>query len=159
MASCDACYTRHTFSKKEAQQPQACQTCHMGFDHPQWEMYSASKHGVRYLLKQSNVLPAGTPAPKCQTCHMKLRLQVWVELRQNEQLFQCESCNRILYYEPPPPTVSPRARSGEGRFELSSAQFLSEARLARSARSHNIRRIWNSIDLFAVDGSRGGNCE
>jgi predicted nucleic acid-binding Zn-ribbon protein len=36
---------------------------------------------------------------------MKLRLQVWVELRQNEQLFQCESCNRILYYDPPPPTV------------------------------------------------------
>lgn len=24
-ASCDACHTRHTFSKKEAQQPQACQ--------------------------------------------------------------------------------------------------------------------------------------
>jgi hypothetical protein len=42
---------------------------------------------------------------ECQTCHMKLRLQVWVELRQNEQLFQCESCNRILYYDPPPPTV------------------------------------------------------
>jgi uncharacterized protein len=42
---------------------------------------------------------------ECQTCHMKLRLQVWVELRQNEGLFQCESCNRILYYEPPPPTV------------------------------------------------------
>jgi predicted nucleic acid-binding Zn-ribbon protein len=42
---------------------------------------------------------------ECQTCHMKLRLQVWVELRQNEQLFQCESCNRILFYEPPPPTV------------------------------------------------------
>ena len=40
VASCDACHTRHTFSKKEAQQPQACETCHMGFDHPQWEMYS-----------------------------------------------------------------------------------------------------------------------
>jgi hypothetical protein len=34
LASCDACHTRHTFSVKEAQQPQACQTCHMGFDHP-----------------------------------------------------------------------------------------------------------------------------
>jgi predicted nucleic acid-binding Zn-ribbon protein len=42
---------------------------------------------------------------ECQTCHMKLRLQVWVELRQNEALLQCDSCNRILYYDPPPPTV------------------------------------------------------
>lgn len=69
-ASCDACHTRHTFSLAEARQPQACQTCHMGFDHPQWEMYSSSKHGVRHLLKQSGVLPESTPAPTCQNCHM-----------------------------------------------------------------------------------------
>ena len=71
LASCDACHTRHTFSVKEARQPQACQTCHMGFDHPQWEMYSASKHGVRYLLKQNGTLPEDTPAPTCQDCHMQ----------------------------------------------------------------------------------------
>jgi hypothetical protein len=71
VASCDACHTRHTFSKVEAQQPQACQTCHMGFDHPQWEMYSASKHGVRYLLKQNKTLPENVAAPTCQTCHMQ----------------------------------------------------------------------------------------
>lgn len=69
-AACDACHTRHTFSLVEARQPQACQTCHMGFDHPQWEMYSSSKHGVRYLLKQNGVLPENTSAPTCQTCHM-----------------------------------------------------------------------------------------
>jgi hypothetical protein len=69
-ASCDACHTRHTFSIVEARQPQACQTCHMGFDHPQWEMWSSSKHGVRYLLKQNGTLPESTPAPTCQTCHM-----------------------------------------------------------------------------------------
>ncbi|MEW6743283.1 MAG: multiheme c-type cytochrome [Planctomycetota bacterium] len=71
MASCDACHTRHLFSASEARQPQACQTCHMGFDHPQWEMYSASKHGVRLLLKQGGILPASTAAPTCQTCHMQ----------------------------------------------------------------------------------------
>jgi hypothetical protein len=43
----------------------------MGFDHPQWEMYSSSKHGVRALLKQSGILPAGTSAPTCQTCHFQ----------------------------------------------------------------------------------------
>jgi len=70
-ASCDACHTRHLFSVNEARQPQACQTCHMGFDHPQWEMWSSSKHGVRYLLKQSGVLPDSVAAPTCQTCHMR----------------------------------------------------------------------------------------
>lgn len=71
LASCDSCHTRHIFSVVEARQPQACQTCHMGFDHPQWEMYSASKHGVRALLKQTGKLPETVAAPTCQTCHMQ----------------------------------------------------------------------------------------
>ncbi len=71
LASCDACHTRHAFSVQEARQPQACETCHTGFDHPQWEMYSASKHGVRYLLKQIKALPPTVAAPTCQTCHMQ----------------------------------------------------------------------------------------
>lgn len=71
MASCDACHTRHAFSLKEARQPQACQTCHMGFDHPQWEMYSASKHGVRALLKQNGTLPESAAGPTCRDCHMQ----------------------------------------------------------------------------------------
>jgi hydroxylamine dehydrogenase len=71
LASCDACHTRHTFSLAEARSPQACQTCHMGFDHPQWEMYSGSKHGVRSELKQMAVVPKDAAAPTCQTCHMQ----------------------------------------------------------------------------------------
>jgi hydroxylamine dehydrogenase len=71
IASCDACHTRHIFSVEEARQPQACETCHMGFDHPQWEMYSSSKHGVRYLLKQNKILPETVAAPTCQVCHMQ----------------------------------------------------------------------------------------
>jgi len=71
LASCDACHTRHVFSVEEARQPQACETCHMGFDHPQWEMYSGSKHGVRSSLKQSKILADSVAAPTCQTCHMQ----------------------------------------------------------------------------------------
>ena len=71
VASCDACHTRHTFSVKEARDPQACRTCHMGFDHAQWEMYSGSKHGVRYSLKQAGLIPETAAAPTCQTCHMR----------------------------------------------------------------------------------------
>jgi hydroxylamine dehydrogenase len=71
VASCDSCHTGHTFSADEARQPQACASCHMGFDHPQWEMYSASKHGVRTDLKQRKILPEHAAAPSCQTCHMQ----------------------------------------------------------------------------------------
>lgn len=71
IASCDACHTRHTFSVQEARQPQACQTCHMGFNHLQWEMYSSSKHGVRYDLKQLKIQTETSAAPTCQTCHMQ----------------------------------------------------------------------------------------
>lgn len=70
-AACDSCHTRHTFSVEEAKSPQACETCHMGFDHPQWEMYSSSKHGVRTDLKQRGVLNPDAAAPTCQTCHMQ----------------------------------------------------------------------------------------
>ncbi|MEN8167612.1 MAG: multiheme c-type cytochrome [Pseudomonadota bacterium] len=70
VASCDNCHTRHLFSKEEAKQPQACRTCHMGFDHAQWEMYDSSKHGVRSDLKQRGILPEETAAPTCQDCHL-----------------------------------------------------------------------------------------
>jgi hypothetical protein len=40
-AGCDSCHTRHSFSVKEARDPRACRTCHMGFDHPQWDRMRA----------------------------------------------------------------------------------------------------------------------
>jgi len=70
LASCDACHTRHTFSKKEALDPRACQQCHMGYDHPQWEMWSSAKHGSRWFIKDSGNLPEDAQAPKCQDCHL-----------------------------------------------------------------------------------------
>jgi hydroxylamine dehydrogenase len=68
---CQNCHTRHAFSKKEAQQPEACQTCHMGFDHAQWEMWSGSKHGVTWLMNRAMDEDGDTSrAPTCQDCHM-----------------------------------------------------------------------------------------
>jgi predicted nucleic acid-binding Zn-ribbon protein len=37
----------------------------------------------------------------CQVCHVKLRLQMYSELKRNEEIQQCPACNRILYYEAP----------------------------------------------------------
>lgn len=69
-STCDACHTRHTFSKAEASQPQACMTCHQGPDHDTYQMFLSSKHGVRVMMKQVGALPKDASAPTCQTCHM-----------------------------------------------------------------------------------------
>jgi len=66
-AQCDACHTRHSFSKKEAQDPRACSNCHMGFDHPQYEMYTSSKHGIIWGIDGNK---SDGRAPTCQKCHI-----------------------------------------------------------------------------------------
>ncbi|HEX7085661.1 MAG TPA: C4-type zinc ribbon domain-containing protein [Vicinamibacterales bacterium] len=37
----------------------------------------------------------------CSECHVRLRPQVFAEVRQNSAIIQCDSCQRILYYVPP----------------------------------------------------------
>lgn len=39
----------------------------------------------------------------CTMCHVKLRPQVYVDVKHNEGIFNCSSCGRILYFNAPPP--------------------------------------------------------
>lgn len=41
----------------------------------------------------------------CSVCHVRLRPPVFQKVRQNDEIVQCETCQRILYYVPPPPPV------------------------------------------------------
>ena len=66
-AQCDACHTRHTFKASEAKDPRACSNCHMGFDHPQYEMYTSAKHGIIWGIEGHE---EDARAPTCQTCHL-----------------------------------------------------------------------------------------
>jgi predicted nucleic acid-binding Zn-ribbon protein len=48
----------------------------------------------------------------CTICHVRLRPQVFNTVRRNEQIMQCDSCQRILYFVPAPAAadqVSPPA--------------------------------------------------
>jgi uncharacterized protein len=38
---------------------------------------------------------------RCSACQMKLRPQYFQELRKGDKLYFCESCGRIVYYNPP----------------------------------------------------------
>jgi predicted nucleic acid-binding Zn-ribbon protein len=58
------------------------------------------------VAKQRGTAVAEARDGVCQACHVRMRLQIWVEVKKNEQVFQCESCSRVFFYEPPPPTVS-----------------------------------------------------
>jgi predicted nucleic acid-binding Zn-ribbon protein len=57
------------------------------------------------VAKQRGSALAEAREGMCQACHVRMRVQIWVEVKKNDQLFQCESCSRIYYYEPPAPTV------------------------------------------------------
>jgi hypothetical protein len=43
----------------------------------------------------------------CVACHVRLRPQMFMEIKRNDEVMQCPSCGRVLYYEPPPPVVAP----------------------------------------------------
>ena len=43
----------------------------------------------------------------CSSCHVRLRPQVFQDVRQNDSIIQCPSCNRLLYWVPPPPPAEP----------------------------------------------------
>ena len=36
----------------------------------------------------------------CSVCHVRMRPQVYNEVRRGDTLIQCESCQRILYFVP-----------------------------------------------------------
>ena len=67
------------------------------------------------LMRQRKSATAEARAESCVACHVVLRPQKYNEIRTNEQIITCDSCGRILFYdpahEPPPPPVKPLARS------------------------------------------------
>jgi len=78
VGKCAACHLRHEFSLEQARKPETCNNCHIGPDHPQWEIYQESAHGIAYATTGQNWnwnAAPGTltvkdfPAPTCATCH------------------------------------------------------------------------------------------
>lgn len=65
---CDYCHTTHEFSVKEAQSPAACNTCHMGPDHPQAEAYEESAHSHPKTGQVTGAAQNNNQVT-CVTCH------------------------------------------------------------------------------------------
>ena len=64
VGQCQKCHLRHEFSLEQARKPETCNHCHIGPDHPQWEIYQESPHGIAYATGGHNwhwEAEAGTP--------------------------------------------------------------------------------------------------
>jgi hypothetical protein len=62
-----------------------------------FEQVSKARRGV--------ALCSATRDGLCSVCHVRLRPAVFQQVRHNDTIVQCDSCQRILYYVPPPPPV------------------------------------------------------
>jgi len=52
----------------------------------------------RVAKARKGLAVAEAKAGMCTICHVRLRPQVFNEVRRNEAIIQCDSCQRILYY-------------------------------------------------------------
>lgn len=78
VGQCSKCHLRHEFSIEQARKPETCNNCHIGPDHPQWEIYHESAHGIAYTTggddwnwdAEAGQMDSGDfPGPTCATCH------------------------------------------------------------------------------------------
>lgn len=79
VGQCQKCHLRHEFSLEQVRKPETCNHCHIGPDHPQWEIYHESPHGIAYKTSGDDWnwdAEPGTltvndfPAATCAVCHM-----------------------------------------------------------------------------------------
>jgi predicted nucleic acid-binding Zn-ribbon protein len=74
-----------------------------------FELVSKRRNGVAVAEARDGI---------CTICHVRLRPQVFNTVRRNEEILQCDSCSRILYFNPvvsapaaPAESPSPQAAS------------------------------------------------
>ncbi len=79
VGQCQKCHLRHEFSLEQARKPETCNACHIGPDHPQWEIYVESPHGIAYNTmghtwnweaEPGTLTVEDFPAATCAICHM-----------------------------------------------------------------------------------------
>lgn len=79
VGDCTKCHLRHQFSLEQARKPETCNACHIGPDHPQWEIYQESPHGIAYATdgytwnweaEPGTLTVEDFPAATCAICHM-----------------------------------------------------------------------------------------
>jgi len=63
-------------------------------------------------VRKGVALSMATRDGLCSICHVRLRPQVFQQVRTNDNVVQCDSCQRILYWVPPPAPTPPPVTIG-----------------------------------------------
>jgi uncharacterized protein len=63
-------------------------------------------------VRKGVALSMATRDGLCSICHVRLRPQVFQQVRTNDTVVQCDSCQRILYWVPPPAPTPPPVTIG-----------------------------------------------
>ena len=77
------------------------------------------------VLHARKTAVAEARAQKCAACNVLLRPQTYNEVKTNEQIVTCDSCGRILFYDPahePAPEASARRRTHKKTAEEEAAE-------------------------------------
>lgn len=61
------------------------------------------------IAKVRGTALARAEGERCTVCQVRLRPAVFTEVRRNDSIVQCDSCNRILYFVPPKAPQAPAA--------------------------------------------------
>jgi predicted nucleic acid-binding Zn-ribbon protein len=61
------------------------------------------------IAKVRGTAVARAEGERCTVCQVRLRPAVFAEVRKNDSIVQCDSCNRILYFIPPKAPGAPAA--------------------------------------------------
>jgi hypothetical protein len=52
-------------------------------------------------VRRGLAICGATPDGLCSVCHVRLRPPIFQQVRHNDAIIQCESCQRVLYWAPP----------------------------------------------------------
>ena len=74
----------HTRSNLKIQKKMAAETLKL------FKSISSSRQGLAVVEARNG---------HCNSCHVRLRPQVFNELRLNEKIIRCDSCQRVLYFD------------------------------------------------------------
>jgi predicted nucleic acid-binding Zn-ribbon protein len=55
------------------------------------------------ILQRRGTALAEAKDGACTMCHVKLRAQVYVDVKRNDSIITCSSCSRIMFHNAPPP--------------------------------------------------------
>jgi hypothetical protein len=80
--------------------------------------YSTMAHYDRVMRQRKSAI-AEARDQKCMSCFVMMRPQTWQDVRTNEQIITCNSCGRILHFDPAsevaPPAPEPVKKKSKAR--------------------------------------------